>query len=76
MERWAAVNRNLIRREHRAGIIEAHYTGADAVRSELTALVSAERDCCAHLGWELADAGDVLTLRIRGTEEELDAFEA
>lgn len=75
MARWQAVNRSLAGREHRAGVIEARYVGGASLRSELAALVAAERDCCGHLTWELDDAADVVTLRIRGSEDDLDAFE-
>ena len=76
MAQWASVNSHLVRKEHRAGVIEAEYVGGGSLRSELAALVAAERDCCGHLTWELDDAADSVVLRIRGTEEELDAFEA
>ena len=71
---WRAVNEQLVRREHRAGVIEATYS--TQARPALERLVAAERSCCGHLGWELSEAGDVVTLRIRGSEDELDVFES
>ena len=46
--------------------------GNDAsVGEELGRLVSAERDCCAFLGWELTRTDNGWALTVTGTDEEL-----
>jgi hypothetical protein len=41
------------------------------VLSELEELVESERSCCAFLGWQLERAGNVLTVRITGNDQDL-----
>lgn len=72
VEEWRDVVRRSgagARRE--PGLITLQFKDDANVAAELARLVSAERDCCAFLGWELVHGSDGWVVHITGTDEEL-----
>lgn len=54
-----------------SGKLTLSFRDVAGVREELGRLVSAERECCAFLGWELAHSGAEWHVHITGSPDEL-----
>ena len=75
--RWRTWKEILTRRLHvdRSPLhLTIRFSGDDAVRSELTDLVAAERICCSFVGWALEDLDNEMVLTINGDPEGVAAM--
>ena len=63
---WNALMEQRLGADRSAQHLTVRFTGDDEVRANLVDLVTAERECCNFVDWELEDRGQELTLTIRG----------
>ena len=72
LDDWRAVVRDFgTGTQRETGAIIVTFRDGQDVGATLERLVTAERDCCAFLGWERLRTEDAWTVRITGTDEEL-----
>lgn len=72
-QRWAALQARRLGTARRAGIVEWRYPAT--AREQVDELVAGEARCCPHLHWEARSQGAELVVKIRGTDDDLDAFD-
>jgi hypothetical protein len=61
-------------REVKPGAVTLRFRDLPGVRDRLQRLVSAERECCAFLGWEFVRTPSGWDVEITGTDDDLRAL--
>jgi hypothetical protein len=73
---WRALLADRISDEHSELELRVRFRDHEDIRTELSRLVAAERECCGFVDWELANVEGAFVLTVRGDESALAAIDA
>lgn len=72
---WGALLAGRLSDERSDIELRVRFQADEAMRTELNRLVTAERECCGFVTWDIDVVGDEIVLRVAGETSAVDAID-